>query len=540
DGSSDDWDGATNEWWPDAGAWGDGGVSVIHPAFLPAKNATTAPPAISGGTLLVTRDAHFAVASDPERDAIYVVDLGALAVVATIPLVAGDEPGRLVEDGSGLIHVALRRGGALVTFDPRSGAVIARRSVCPAPRGVAWDEAASLVWVACATGELVGMDAHVGPPTRSFVVERDLRDVIATPAGLSVTTFRSANVLRLDAKATILRRDTLPDVESHAAHVAWRAAQSPNGAVVIAHQVESTAFLSSVANGYGGCGKGATSDANFVGKPCDEQPGAVVSALTVVAADGSIVANRIFPATLPVDVAVSRDGTRYAVAAAGDAFVPGLDGVMWFDAKGNVTQSASLMMGQLQKLQAPMRQPVAIAFGAGHDVVVQTREPAELWFFDDAGHQKAVVKLASSSTRDSGHEIFHTQAGSMIACASCHPEGGDDGHTWILDGEKRRTPSLRGTIAGTAPYHWHGDEDTLDALVADVYTTRMSGQHLAPDQASALEQYASSRPRPPPPSWVDAASADRGRALFENSQVGCATCHAGTSLTNNASATVGT
>ena len=35
----------------------------------------------------------------------------------------------------------------------------------------------------------------------------------------------------------------------------------------------------------------------------------------------------------------------------------------------------------------------------------------------------------------------------------------------MLDGNKRRTPSLRGTIAGTAPYHWPGDKADLDALV---------------------------------------------------------------------------
>ncbi|HVR21266.1 MAG TPA: hypothetical protein VMS65_16245, partial [Polyangiaceae bacterium] len=76
------------------------------------------PPAISGGTLLVLRSGALAVASDPERDAIVVADLGSGTVRGTIALEAGDEPGRLVEDATGRVHVALRRGGAVVTVDP--------------------------------------------------------------------------------------------------------------------------------------------------------------------------------------------------------------------------------------------------------------------------------------------------------------------------------------------------------------------------------------------------------------------------------------
>ena len=77
-----------------------------------------APPAISGGTLLVLSDGNTVVASDPDRDTIYVVDLPSRTVTQTIALQPGDEPGRLVEDGAGRVHVALRGGGAVATCDP--------------------------------------------------------------------------------------------------------------------------------------------------------------------------------------------------------------------------------------------------------------------------------------------------------------------------------------------------------------------------------------------------------------------------------------
>ena len=75
-----------------------------------------------------------AVAADPDRDQLYVVDLGAKKLQATIPLSDGDEPGRLVEDAGRRVHVALRRGGSVVTVDLATNAIVSRRPVCAAPR----------------------------------------------------------------------------------------------------------------------------------------------------------------------------------------------------------------------------------------------------------------------------------------------------------------------------------------------------------------------------------------------------------------------
>src|SRR5215211_8645301 len=95
-----------------------GGTLVVPTDTRTPLSAATKPPPVSGGTLLVVRSGRFAVASDPERDALVVADLGAGTIARTIPLEKGDEPGRLVEDAAGRVHVALRRGGAIVTVDP--------------------------------------------------------------------------------------------------------------------------------------------------------------------------------------------------------------------------------------------------------------------------------------------------------------------------------------------------------------------------------------------------------------------------------------
>jgi hypothetical protein len=544
----------------------------FQPTFGPTVTASVPPPPISGGTLLVTHDGKLAIAADPDRDVVYVVNLSTLAVSSTVALEPGDEPGRLAEDGAGRIHVALRGDGALVTLDPVAGTVITRRQVCPAPRGVAWDESSDLVWVACATGELIALPSAGGAARRTVILERDLRDVIPGDGSLAVTTFRSAEVLRLAGDGTVTRRDALPSPDTNfVPHVAWRAVAAPSGAIVSVHQAESTASLStSVQGGYGsgGCGgpggfpggggpppppppppsppvpaaipppppialDGGFGGGGFGGGCLGPESGAVLSVLTVLGADGTVTLNRRLPAALPVDVAISPDGSSVAAIAPGDGFVKSLSSVFYLDQGGSGN-------GWSQSIGAGA-QPIAVAFGGADRLLVQTREPAQLWIMGlPLGDTKTPVTLSSVSRDDTGHDVFHTQAGGMIACASCHPEGGDDGHVWLLDGSRRRTPSLRGTIAGTAPYHWPGDQRDLNMLVSDVYTKRMSGAFLDSDQMSAIATWVQSVPAPPVPSWVDAAAAKRGQGIFARADVGCGSCHSGAKLTNNATVDVGT
>ncbi|WP_437923740.1 hypothetical protein WMF37_32605 [Sorangium sp. So ce291] len=116
------------------------------------------PPPISGGTLLIARDGHTAVAADPDRDGVWVFDTDG-GEPRAIPLERGDEPGRVVEDGAGRVHVALRRAGELATIDVGAAKVLDRRAVCPAPRGLAYDASLDAIHVACAGGELVTLPA---------------------------------------------------------------------------------------------------------------------------------------------------------------------------------------------------------------------------------------------------------------------------------------------------------------------------------------------------------------------------------------------
>jgi cytochrome c553 len=561
-----------------------GSPAPIFPAT--PVTATTPPPPISGGTLIVTRDGTKAIASDPDRDLVTVVDLASQTVTFTIALQTGDEPGRLAEDGAGRVHVALRGAGALATIDPLGGSVLARRTVCPAPRGVAWQASNDTLWVACATGELASLPASPassGGGASTRFVERDLRDVILTGDSLAVTEFRSAQVLRLASDGTIARRDTMPPApRGFASHVAWRAIAGPSGSIVAVHQAESLSSLSTTVTGGYGCGalgegdlppaptpdpldlpratdasfftsadaSNAGDDASSASNADAAAPafaslsngggGAVLSMVTMFGSDGSVTLNDTLDAVLPVDVAVSPDGTHVAVIAAGAGSTASPDNLFLLSRTGNDNLG-------LEGLQVGAGAAIAVAFAGNGEILVQTREPAALGIVRPSftpgvydGGAPVSVPLSSASRDDTGHDIFHTHAGAALACASCHPEGGDDGHVWLLDGLPRRTPSLRGTIAGTAPYHWSGDEADMSAIVSDVYVVRMGGGMLTEPQVRALAAWVDAIPAPPPPSWVDPGAAAAGRALFQRSDLGCTTCHSGPKFTNNATVDVGT
>jgi hypothetical protein len=81
----------------------------------------TLPPPISGGTLLITRDGRWAVASDPDTDRVAIVDTAAGTaspkLLFDVELARDEEPGRLVEDGDGRVHLVLRRGVEIATLD---------------------------------------------------------------------------------------------------------------------------------------------------------------------------------------------------------------------------------------------------------------------------------------------------------------------------------------------------------------------------------------------------------------------------------------
>ena len=395
-----------------------------------------------------------------------------------IALSAGDEPGRVVVDAAGRAHVALRRGGALVSIDTVSGTLLQRRAVCAAPRGTAYDSGTDLVHVACADGRLISMPAAGGNAVRTVQLARDLRDVVVDGPRLRVSRFLSAELLTVEADGTVSGVVAPPAFRATSARggqlftpgVAWKMAEMPDGGgVMVLHQ------------------RGVDEPDPDRGRRLRRRrplQHIVHPAVTMVSADGKTHSGPALAGmVLAVDMAISSDGKRVAFVSAGNSTnstqgpggKPDMPQVFVSDTTSTTDDHVGcmpdgthgpcsplgFMTGGVPLLASddPMAtnttgtagatgtdptvppdgmtgsggaagtggtspppptcggapdpsvpptvgQPIAVAFAAGGDVVVQSREPAFL-----AIGNKGTITLSTTSRMDTGHLVFHSNAG---------------------------------------------------------------------------------------------------------------------------------
>jgi hypothetical protein len=515
--------------------------TTAQPVFNGETNqAATAPPPVTGGSVRIVKSGGvaYAIASDPEEDVIDVVSLdGSPALVGQIALSPGDEPNRMVADASGMVHVVLRGGGAIATIDPRTASLVDRRHVCPAPRGIDYDASLDTLQVACATGELVSLGS-TGPVTRVVRLDRDLRDVIVSPSGLLVTRFRSAEVLHVDASGNITQRThpgaSLDSTYSDMASVvAWRTLKNLNGKVYMVHQLASIQALVVVP---------AQTYYASTGTPIS------ASAATVESAGSGPTALGI---QIAIDATTDVNGNLETLGLLGD-IQTGTDtsyATTGITSIGEPSTSYLTINNHDQFVAIDDGGPIGVPFK-----VVQRRAPtAKLEIFGSSFTDKrASVSLNQKTSHlDTGFDIFHIPTSVGTACMSCHPEGGDDGHTWKFsvnsttnfstgtttagEIETRRTQSLRGgVVTNTAPYHWNGDLPTLGALCDEVFTHRMGGGKVTDKQEPIVAHWMNALPRVPVREDLSATQIAAGKALFDGT-AGCTSCHVGGtgSLTEN-------
>jgi hypothetical protein len=494
------------------------------------------PPPISGGTLLILKDGRTAVASDADLDRVWFVDLAVLSVVGSAALQAGDEPGRVVEDAVGRVHVVLRRGGAVATINP-ADASVTRRAVCPAPRGIAYDDSNDLIHVACLDGSLVTLPAAGGDAVRSVFVDGDLRDVVIQNGTLYVTRFRAAELVELASDGTIAQRITPPVATgtpvagpmpgpgpmtslTASPSVAYRTVGLPGGGLAMLHQRAQEEAVATQPGGYAGFGM-----CPGVGIVHDTITLITPGAVPAVSAPLAMV-------SVAVDLAVSGDGSQAAVAMPSGlgpsvgvfplplpTFPPG--------APAPCLPPSNIMM--------PNGQAIAVAFNGENQLVAQLRAPSALMV------GPTTIALSNADTSNDGMSIFYQATKGGIACASCHPEAGDDGRVWQFQGlGPRRTQNIRGGVLARTPFHWSGDIANMDNLVSVVFVGRMVGPQLTETQTMDLGQWMDAQPAIGAPPTRDVLSVARGKATFEDPSVGCATCHSGPQLSTHALVDVGT
>lgn len=551
-------------------------ASVVAPVVVQPPDEPAGGAPISGGTLRISRDRSLAAVADPDRDRVWLVDLDTARVRAEVILDPGDEPGRIAEDFGGRFHVALRRSGAIATIDGRTGELMMRRRVCAAPRGIELADDGDSLIIACAGGELITLGVFDPEPRSKLHLAPDLRDVIVDGDRIYVSRFRAAEVLTVeDGKVTAVHRPRAWDMDAFLEipvadrasrtfepNVAWRLVKDPSSRTLyMAHQRAATFPIDMGAEHetlrsapYGGffpprmmdCPPGISHAAltpmalgrdTLVLAPSETPPPTVLDSIPLprLAArpSGPILGRGV----LPVDLAIAPSGDRVALAMAGsvteqlvvaradqedecldvDFADPGVTGISY-------------------------EQPIAVAWIDDRRLAVQYRHPHALVIYDVAMRDGAafVILGPRNPRRDLGQALFHAATPAHLACASCHPEGGDDGHTWHLGalGGVRRTQTLGGGVLESAPLHWAGDLVSFEALVNEVLVQRMGGRSLSSVEVDALGRFIDAIPAPPRGVIDDPDAVERGRALF--SRTGCEGCHRGPRLSDDRNHDIGT
>jgi DNA-binding beta-propeller fold protein YncE/mono/diheme cytochrome c family protein len=561
----------------DGAARADGMPRVVPVDTRGAVLAESSPPPLSGGTLQVTRDGQLALVADEARDRVSVVDLSVNDLSRNgwrgeIAFEPGAEPGRLSEGPDGQVFVVLRGRGSVATIDPVGMRLVRETPVCAEPRGIAYDEGRNQVYVACVSGRFLSL-SPAGELIGTTQLPQDLRDVVVENGNVWVSRFRSAEVLRLDEQLAIVQRLSPPalarsrvnanqalETERFEPGVAWRMQARPDGGVIVVHQSATTSEIDLTAaetpSGAYGSGSGGFGDCSGIQR----------SSVTTFTAAGVVRSGPDVPVNLPVDIAVNSSG-EVAVAAAGqpDLFAPqatlvaGNDapfisgGSRFFGGESNLVRVAEndpnqecafnetpliTNVGETQ----PEQYLVAVAAHPQFSgtFIAQMREPAQL-VIANSSQEPTVIPLGGDSVADTGFDLFHRTAESGLACASCHPDGGDDAHAWNFSGQGlRRTQPVDIGLADTAPFHWDGSLPRLDELMGEVFVKRMGGVHQSSDRLSALSDWLFELTPPVAEVPSDDAAVLRGRRLFESLEVGCASCHRGAALTDNNSYDVGT
>ena len=259
----------------------------------------------------------------------------------------------------------------------------------------------------------------------------------------------------------------------------------------------------------------------------DCMPGLSGVTVSIVGEGDDSFVGRIIDAALSVDIAIQ--GDNYVLAMPGAE--PGKPTVK----HGWLFEECTSFVGEGDEEDDDedwdYGQVTSVRYHDDGRTVMFSREPARVLIqAHPTDLDLQVIELPGESVFDTGHEIFHRSTESGLSCASCHPEGGDDGHTWnFAELGRRRTQALDVGLAGTEPFHWDGDMQDMNMLMGEVLAHRMGGSRQSEDRRDSFKAWLFAQERPPAnPGLDDPTEVDLGRELFAS--YGCGTCHVGTGL----------
>jgi DNA-binding beta-propeller fold protein YncE len=511
----------------------------------------SAPYPARGGAVVLDRDALVAYVADTDNEALHHVDLSS-GFVTTTKLACAPEQVALLGDGRVAVSLrACNRVDVLAVDLAGEAAVVASTEVAPEPFGLAVTPGGDLLVTSAWGHALTLLDGDTLAARFSVDLPRAPRGVAVTADGrrafVTHAVGDSVSVVDLDPATGSAPRHVFAlggryrnqvdraigaGTLHPGASLAFSAVLDERGTrLFVPHlAVQNGASTQRVvSSGYGGVPVQELTSVASVAVISVRDERLLGAPLASSSPDLADVAPFFQPTAAPVG-APCRQAT--AAALLGDAlFVTsyGTDELVELDARS------------IDPALAPRRVLKVGAGPAGVDVDPRTGIAV---VFNRFSHDLSVVSLGSGDVDTipvasdplppdlaAGRRLFYTERDPHIsrdarACASCHPDGRDDGLTWKLDAGPRQTPTLVGRL-DHGPFGWSGRHARLEDNMRETMTRLGAGG--MPDaqvkQLAAFLRRGLLVPKRPAPTGAQAALAERGRHLFESTSVGCSGCH---------------
>jgi YVTN family beta-propeller protein len=497
----------------------------------------------SNSLLDVLPDGSRLLVANSDNGSVTVVD--PVARKALHEIAVGDKPEGVTWIGSGpLAAVAVYREDLVVFVDTAAGKVVERLHVANEPYGIVATRDGKCAYVTHEYPGLVSeIDLEARKVLRQFKAGNMVRGVSLSPdeKRLYVTELYTARLIALDlASGNVVDSWTGRSLDNLARNV-------------VIHPRRPKAYVSHI-----------RSKIEVVGSAGSIFPHVTIYDLvapnktdrrTSLAMD---TYNGVYVVTNPWESALSPDGSRlYTIYAATNDM--------------NVSQVFADDYKEISPIGLPVgvgKNPRAVRVSPdGKTVYVANALDFDITVHDaGTGRMEAripVCKPPKSPEWVRGKILFSTANRPLtsrrwIACASCHPDGHSDGRVWHNPEGLRKTPAMFG-LAHTHPLHWSADRDEVQDFEYTIRGRLMQGmgllygeikpkrgfepveldEHLAGRSADldALAVYSNSfdftlSPHIPSPGKLFPA-AERGKRLFFDAKIGCATCHSGPYYTDS-------
>lgn len=512
----------------------------LLPVVLLILSASAALAGPSSSLLDVRPDGHQLLVANTDGGTVTVVDLTTRRALREVPV--GDHPEGVAWVGIGPIAiVTVYRDDKIVLVDTAAGTVVATLPCAAEPYGVVTTKDGKRAFVSHDYPGLVSeIDVDQRKIVRAIPAGQWTRGIALSPdeSRLYVTNFFTATLTALD-RATGRVVGTWPGRESDnlCRHV-------------VLHPKRPKAYLShlrSRTNVFSARGSifPELSICTLTPEKKDEKR------RTAIALD---TFNGVYVTANPWESAVSPDAQTFVTVYAGTDDM-NYSAVIDDDYR-EIERSGVLPVG---------KHPRAVRYRPdGKELYVYATLDFAVNVFDTTRGQPR--KVASIKVTDPpvspewvrGKELFVTTQSPMtrakwVSCSSCHPDGSQDGRVWQNPEGPRRTPPMWG-LAHTHPLHYSADRDEVQDFEYTIRGKLMGGPGLLRGAikprtdflpASELDEKTSGRskdldalaiytnsfqpklsPHIPAPGKLS-AEAERGKKLFDDKTVGCATCHSG-------------